>query len=394
MKRTLALLGAVVAAATLASACGFQHQQNVLAPTSTDTSGDKGNLTPSLLGTWASQNVTVPTSSSCSNFQWMVTSQTTTTMTGDFSVECAGGITVSGSASGQLNGTSVPMTATGSASLPGIPSCAFSLTGTGTIVDDHTLTVPYNGSTCLGPVQGTETLRKRSDVTSQQPVIGQPQPLSPASNERVSSRRPTFTFANASRSSAVGAITYDLEISESYSFSPTYAVLTVGEQANTTSVQLPEDGPYAKYFFWRVRAKDATTTGPWGGPQAFMMPDEVVVVVDDPLLGCGGLVGDKTQLVTCIHDRLNAPHTVEGAFDATKRIAWALRGEGGGLLIKNSGENTVSWQGYNFSAGRISYPDGHIYKVLTDVPTTNGPQWADNGFVDRSLYVPAIDPRR
>ena len=76
----------------------------------------------------------------------------------------------------------------------------------------------------------------------------------------------------------------------------------------------------------------------------------------------------------------------------TKRVAWLLRGEGVGLLIKTGGENIVSWQGYSFSASRVCYPDGHIYKVLTDVPTTNGPTWADNGFVDPSLYKTAIDP--
>ena len=54
----------------------------------------------------------------------------------------------------------------------------------------------------------------------------------------------------------------------------------------------------------------------------------------------------------------------------------------------------MSWQGYSFAAGRICYPDGHIYKVLSDVGGANGPSWQDNGFVDRSLYVPAIDPSK
>jgi len=93
-------------------------------------------------------------------------------------------------------------------------------------------------------------------------------------------------------------------------------------------------------------------------------------------------------------DRVNPPPTVEGAFDVTKRVAWALRGEGAGLLIKNAGENVIAWQGYNFPAGRICYPDGHIFKVLTDIPSTNGPSWHDNDYVDRSLYGPAIDPLR
>ena len=89
---------------------------------------------------------------------------------------------------------------------------------------------------------------------------------------------------------------------------------------------------------------------------------------------------------------MNPARTEEGAFEVTKRVAWLLRGEGAGLLIKNGGENIVGWMGYSFSAGRICYPDGHIYKVLSDIPSTNGPSWQDNDFVDRSLYVPAINP--
>jgi len=118
------------------------------------------------------------------------------------------------------------------------------------------------------------------------------------------------------------------------------------------------------------------------------------VVAPDPLLGCGDLVagGDPYRVIACIHDRLNPPHTTEGAFEVTKRVAWAYRNQGWGLLIKNGGENIVSWKGRSFSASRVCLPDGHIYKVLSDVPTTNGPSWQDNGFVDRSLYVPAIDP--
>ena len=63
------------------------------------------------------------------------------------------------------------------------------------------------------------------------------------------------------------------------------------------------------------------------------------------------------------------------------------------MLIKPGGENIVTWLGRSFAAARICYPDGHIYKLLSDVPTTNGPSWQDNGFVERTFYLPAIDPR-
>ena len=80
----------------------------------------------------------------------------------------------------------------------------------------------------------------------------------------------------------------------------------------------------------------------------------------------------------------------------TKRVAWALRGEGAGLLIKEGGENIVPWQGRSFSASRICYPDGHIYKVIGDAGPggANAPGWSDNGFVEKKFYVPAIDPSK
>ena len=108
---------------------------------------------------------------------------------------------------------------------------------------------------------------------------------------------------------------------------------------------------------------------------------------------CGSTPGDA--LVACVWSAMPRPTDEFGAFEVTKRVAWLLHGGGGGLLIKNAGENVVNWKGYNFSASRICYPDGHIYKVISDAGPggANGASWQDNGFVDRGLYVPAIDPR-
>jgi hypothetical protein len=100
--------------------------------------------------------------------------------------------------------------------------------------------------------------------------------------------------------------------------------------------------------------------------------------------------------VECVHDAIRPGGSADRAFEVTKRVAWLLRGEGAGLLIKNGGENIIFWQGYWFSLSRICFPDGHIFKVLTDAGEggTNGPAYNDNGFVDPRLYVPAIDPNR
>jgi hypothetical protein len=304
-------LCAFLAAAALASACGVEHTRNVLVPTdnSSATSSVTG-VTPStgvpvlasLVGTWtepraisASAIGSLPTPNSCAAFQFTMTSQTPSAASGSFTAQCPGNLTLSGTISGQLGGATIPMVITGLASAPGEPACPFTLNGTGVPQNANELRIDYTGTTCLGPVTGSATLRQSSST----PPAPAPTPSAP-------------TAPSAS----------------------------------------------------------------------------------DPLLGCGALVavGDPFRVIQCIHDRLNAPHTPEGAFEVTKRVAWAYRNEGVGLLIKNGGENIVAWKGRSFSASRICLPNGHIYKVLSDVPTTNAPSFQDNDYVDPSLYVPAIDP--
>jgi len=300
-------LCAFVVSAALASACGFEHSRNVLVPT--DVSGGSATASASapqrapvtsLMGTWSEPSrigalaiTSLPTPNSCSAFQFTMTSQSATAASGSFTAQCPGNLTLTGTISGQLGGPTIPMIITGVASEPGGSGCPFTLHGTGIPQSANELRIDYTGTTCLGPVSGSATLRQGSSGT----------PSAPA---------PTAPTAPTS---------------------------------------------------------------------------------SDPLLGCGALVGgDPFRVVECIHDRLNPPHTPEGAFEVTKRFAWAYRNEGAGLLIKNGGENIVAWKGRSFSASRVCLPNGHIYKVLSDVPTTNAPSFQDNDYVDPSLYVPAIDP--
>ncbi len=103
---------------------------------------------------------------------------------------------------------------------------------------------------------------------------------------------------------------------------------------------------------------------------------------------------DCTSVVTQIYNQVNPPKTAAGSFEVTKRVAWALRAKNVGLLRKDGGDNVVQWQGINFAACRIAFPDGHIFKIMGDCGDggANTPEWADNGSVDPGLYVAAIDP--
>ena len=158
------VLGILMTAAVTGACTGFERESsNVLAPSpaaTATTSTPAAPSAPSLLGTWSSNPLASLSASSCSGFSWHVTSQTSTSIAGTFSATCANGISASGNASGTISGAHVPYTVTGTGTVPGYPSCPFSLSGTAVIVDSDTLRIPYSGTTCLGPVSGEETLRR------------------------------------------------------------------------------------------------------------------------------------------------------------------------------------------------------------------------------------------
>lgn len=62
------------------------------------------------------------------------------------------------------------------------------------------------------------------------------------------------------------------------------------------------------------------------------------------------------------------------------RLAREFPGEGWGYL-KKGGENTLSHGGETVKVGRVCGPDAQLYKIMTDIPTTNDPIWSDDGNV-------------
>ena len=86
-----------------------------------------------------------------------MTTQTATEASGRFSAECGAGLVVTGTITGRLGGATIPIVVTGNLAR-GTDVCAFSLTGEGTPIDSVTFHITYSGTTCLGPVQGANTL--------------------------------------------------------------------------------------------------------------------------------------------------------------------------------------------------------------------------------------------
>jgi hypothetical protein len=77
-----------------------------------------------------------------------------------------------------------------------------------------------------------------------------------------------------------------------------------------------------------------------------------------------------------------------GAFEITKRVAWALREEGAGLLDKLGGSNC-----HGFATDIVCYRNGDIVDILGDGGGANNPAWAvKEKEVDPSRWRKPIDP--
>lgn len=150
------LLSALAAATLVASACG-----STTAMSPTPTMNAASLLSTSLkTGTFASTQAVPSQQGTCGGFSWTISSITATAVSGNFSATCNGSVQMSGSGSAQgslaSNGT-INWTGNATASVPGNSNCAVSLSGTLEPVSTG-FRIAYTGTTCLGPVSGTETL--------------------------------------------------------------------------------------------------------------------------------------------------------------------------------------------------------------------------------------------
>jgi hypothetical protein len=103
------------------------------------------------------------------------------------------------------------------------------------------------------------------------------------------------------------------------------------------------------------------------------------------------------ELVQRIKDELvarNVPLSGPcGAFEITKRVAWALRGEGYGLLGgKTLAQNGCTVGSERYSVDWILKPTGMGRDVLRDAGGANEPQWNNEEQADPAHWRPPIDP--
>ena len=144
----------IVALAVASTACGQLFKSILGSPTEPTKTGD----VRSYLGTWTSTTV-APVAQSCGSMLWKITSQTGGQASGEFSATCADGVTLAGTMTATHGDTSIPWAATGTAT-KGTATCPFSMTGTGTFQGTSNILLNYAGTSCNGPVSGSETIKR------------------------------------------------------------------------------------------------------------------------------------------------------------------------------------------------------------------------------------------
>jgi hypothetical protein len=152
MQKLSRLVVCLAVAASAAACIGFERKSTVTGPSAVGIGA--------LMGSWTSSSI-IPSPTSCTDFKWNVTEQTTATAKGAFTATCANDLKVTGTAQGTIHpsGSPINWSAEGTAVAPGLSSCKITLTGTAEI-GTTTVRVPYSGDTCLGKVNGVETLKR------------------------------------------------------------------------------------------------------------------------------------------------------------------------------------------------------------------------------------------
>lgn len=103
-------------------------------------------------------------------------------------------------------------------------------------------------------------------------VLQAPALVSPINSERVASRTPDLTWTNATRTGPAGPVSYALQIATDEGFTGVIASWTAAEGTTRTVSAVPTTLSYDARYFWRVRAVEATVTGPWSSAQTFLAP--------------------------------------------------------------------------------------------------------------------------
>jgi hypothetical protein len=157
MKSTVA--AALALACVLAAGCDLLTNKKDSSSSTPTSPSTPAVSVDAFAGTWQSVTASTPPTG-CGNLKYTVTPTGASSANVSFTATCASNITVTGSGSGTLSGSTINWSASGLVGQGGV-NCPFSFpTSKATLGGDGQVLVDYSGTVCGIPVSGTETVKK------------------------------------------------------------------------------------------------------------------------------------------------------------------------------------------------------------------------------------------
>jgi hypothetical protein len=223
------------------------------------------------------------------------------------------------------------------------------------------------------------------------PQLNAPGLVSPINNDRVTTRRPTFTVNNSDHNAAVGSLNYEFQVATNQSFGALVAGGMSDEGGGQTTFVSQADLASNVQHFWRVRSTDGETTSAWAPTQMFLTPAAPSPSPPPPPgPGNGGSCASNNgpAIVTCIAAKY--PGYLVGGISLGQRQANMsfLRdriieaGKCGGLDLGQNLKRGGPDLSIDFLAWRQSGGDMGV-DIAFDYDNTSTPlrlQWSEAGF--------------
>jgi hypothetical protein len=212
--------------------------------------------------------------------------------------------------------------------------------------------------------------------------IGAPPQIAPINNERTGTRQPTMFAGRPERNEAVGGLVYEFQIALDGAFSQIVASALADETGGQTTFTPGHALAANTQHFWRVRAADAETQGPWSAVQGFITaaaaPGPSPGPGPGPAPGAPCISSSPEAVVAC--ERSKFGHMSHDQMAVLMRnIARSLNASGipggpWGILRKDSGTNCGGYSCDIICAGQGG--SQRQYDVLGDIDGPQDAKWS------------------
>lgn len=238
-----------------------------------------------------------------------------------------------------------------------------------------------------GPYSSAATFTVFTPVAFEKPTL-----IAPVNNVKTADVTPEFSFNNASHVGSPTSVGYVIEVSKNATMAPLIAAWSLDEQPGTTKLKAPAGLPTDSQIYWRVRANDGGTVGPYSDIAQFRTPAPIAPA---PPTGGGGTTPpgascssrpSELEVVKCRRSQYGymAPGDLLQFLKGIARDlnAGAFPDKSYGVLVKTGGNNCGG-----YSCDIICSTNGKRWDTLADSEGAQDPIWLLKGLGNDTCEV-------